>query len=63
MEIKATMETQTKGILEMENLGKGTETINASITNRIKEMEKRISDLEDTIEETKRKKILNLKNF
>ena len=32
----------------MENLMKGTETINISIPNRIQEMEGRISETEDT---------------
>ena len=35
----------------MENLGKGTGTTDASITNRIQEMEERISGVKDTIEE------------
>ena len=35
----------------MENLGKRTGTTEASITNRIQEIEERISDTEDTIEE------------
>ena len=34
----------------MENLGKRTETTESSITNRIQEMEERISESEDTIE-------------
>ena len=36
----------------MENLGKWTGTTDANITNRIQEMEERISGIEDTIEET-----------
>ena len=43
--------TQTKGKLDMENLGKWTRTTETSITNRIQETEERISDVEDTIEE------------
>ena len=43
--------TQTKGRLDMENLGKQTGTTKTSITNRIQEIEERISDAEDTIEE------------
>ena len=35
----------------MENLGKRTGTAEVSITNRIQEMEERISGIEDTIEE------------
>ena len=38
-------------MLEVENLGKRTGTTDASITNRIQEMEERISDIEDTVEE------------
>ena len=34
----------------MENLGKRTETSETSITNRIQEIEERITDSEDTIE-------------
>ena len=37
--------------LEMENLGKQTGITDASITNRIQEIEERISGVEDTIEE------------
>jgi len=36
----------------MENLGKETGTINASITSRIQEMEGIISGIEETIERT-----------
>jgi hypothetical protein len=35
---EAIKKTQTKGILMMENQGKKTETADASIINRIKEM-------------------------
>ena len=35
----------------MENLGKQTGTTDASITNRIQEMEERISGIEDMLEE------------
>ena len=42
--------TQTKNRLDMENLGKRTETTESSITNRIQEIEERISDSEDAIE-------------
>ena len=37
--------------LEMENLGKRSEITDVSITNRIQEMEERISGVEDTVEE------------
>ena len=36
--------------MERENLGKRSGVIDASITNRIKEIEERISDAEDTTE-------------
>ena len=48
-EMKAMKKTQTENLLDMENLGKQTETTESSITNRIQEIE-RISDSEDTIE-------------
>jgi hypothetical protein len=59
--------TQSKATLEIETLGKKSGTIDASISNRIQEMEERISGAEDSIENigttikenTKRKKILN----
>ena len=38
--------TQTEGRLDMENLGKQTGTTEKSTTNRIQEMEERISDTE-----------------
>ena len=43
--------TQTERWLDMENLGKRTGTTETSITNRIQEIEERISGIEDTIEE------------
>ena len=49
-EIKAIKKTQTEGILEMENLGKRMGTTETSTTNRIQEMDKKISGVEDTIE-------------
>ena len=49
-EMEAMKKTQTEGRLDMENLGKQTETSGTSITNRIQEIEERISDYEDTIE-------------
>lgn len=49
--IEAIKKTETGRILEMENLGKitGQQTTDASITNRIEEMEVRISGTEDYI--------------
>ena len=50
MEIEAIKKTQTQAILEMENLGKRIGTTDTSITNRIRDMEERISSVEDIIE-------------
>ena len=49
-EIETIKKTQTKGILDTESLIKGMGATEASITNRIQEMEERILDVEDTIE-------------
>ena len=59
METKAIKETQYEGVLEMENLVKRTAT-----TNRIQEVEERISGWENTIEEIDMsvKEMLNLKH-
>jgi hypothetical protein len=51
MEIEAIKKTETEAILEMENLGKRTGTTDTRITNRISEIEYRISGREDMIEE------------
>jgi predicted nucleic acid-binding Zn-ribbon protein len=69
-EIDTIKKTQSEATLEIENLGKKSGTIDASISNRIQEMEKRISGAEDSIEKigttikenTKCKKILT-QNF
>lgn len=42
MEIDITNKIQTKAILEIQNIGKRTETTDASIANTIQEMEERI---------------------
>jgi chromosome segregation ATPase len=49
VEVETIKQTQRMAILEIENLGKKTGAINASITNRIQEIEERISGAEDTI--------------
>ena len=51
--------------LEMENLGKRSGITDGSDTNRIQEIEERISGIEDTIEETTQqsKKMKNAKSF
>jgi uncharacterized coiled-coil protein SlyX len=50
MEIETIKKSQRETTLEIENLGKRPGDIDASITNRIKEIEERISGTEDTIE-------------
>ena len=51
LELETVKKTQTKEILEMKYLGKKTGATDASITNRIQEMEERVSGIEDMIEE------------
>ena len=51
MEVETIKKRQMETNLEMENLGKRSEIIDVSITNRIQETEERISGVEDTIEE------------
>ena len=46
----AIKKTQSEATLEIETLGKKSGTIDSSISNRIQEMEERISDAEDSIE-------------
>jgi chromosome segregation ATPase len=66
MEVETIKKTQRKTTLKIETLGKKSGTIDASISNRIQEMEERISGAEDSIqnmettikENTKCKKIL-----
>ena len=50
MEVETIKKSQSETTLEIENLEKKSGAIDASITNRIKEMEKKISGTEDTIE-------------
>ena len=50
MEVETIKKTQRETTLEIETLGKKSETIDASIINRIQEMEGRISGAEDSIE-------------
>jgi prefoldin subunit 5 len=50
MEIETIKKSQRETTLELENLGKRRGAIDASITNRIQEIEERISGAEDTIE-------------
>jgi predicted nucleic acid-binding Zn-ribbon protein len=50
MEIESIKKSQRDTTLEIENLGKKSGVIDASITNRIQEIQERISGAEDTIE-------------
>jgi chromosome segregation ATPase len=49
-EVDTIKKTQSEAMLEIKNLGKKSGTIDASISNRIQEMEERISGGEDSIE-------------
>ena len=49
-EVDTIKKTQNKATLEIETLGKRSGTIDGSISNRIQEMEERISGAEDSIE-------------
>ena len=62
-EVDTIKKTQSEATLEIENLGKKSGTIDASISNRIQEMEERISGAEDSIENicTTIKKMQNAK--
>jgi hypothetical protein len=50
MEVETMKKTQRQTTLEIENLGKKPRTIDACISNSIQEMEERISDSEDSLE-------------
>jgi hypothetical protein len=49
-EVDTIKKTQNEATLETETLGKKSGTIDASISNRIQEMEERITGAEDSIE-------------
>ena len=51
-EVDTIRKTQSEETLEIETLGKKSGTIDSSISNRIQEMEERISGAEDSIENT-----------
>ena len=51
MEVETIKKSQMVAILEMENLGKRSGTEYASITNRIQDIEERISRVEHTLED------------
>jgi tetrahydromethanopterin S-methyltransferase subunit B len=50
LEIETIKKIYMEASLEMDNIGKRSEATDTSITNRIQEIEERISGLEDTIE-------------
>ena len=50
MEVETIKKSARETTLEIENLGKKWEAIDASITNRIQDIEERISGAEDSIE-------------
>jgi predicted nucleic acid-binding Zn-ribbon protein len=49
-EIDTIKKTQSEAMLEIETIGKKSGTIDASFSNRIQEMEERISEADDSIE-------------
>jgi uncharacterized coiled-coil protein SlyX len=51
MEIETIKKSERETILEIENLGKRSRVTDTSITNRIQEIEERISGAENTIED------------
>jgi uncharacterized coiled-coil protein SlyX len=62
-EVDAIKKTQSEAILEIESLGKKSGTIDVSISNRMQEVEERISGAEHSIENisTTIKKMQNAK--
>jgi methyl-accepting chemotaxis protein len=50
LEVETIKKTQRETTLELENLGKKSGIIDSSISNKIQEMEERISGAEDSIE-------------
>ena len=50
MEVETIKKSQKETILQIENLGKSPGAIDASISNRMQEIEERISGADDTIE-------------
>jgi predicted nucleic acid-binding Zn-ribbon protein len=51
MEIETIKKSQVEASLEMKNLRRRSRATDASITNRIQEIEERISGIDDTIED------------
>jgi len=62
MGIETLKKTQREIALEMENIGKRTGVTDTSITNRIQEIEERISVVEGTIEDADTKGKENIQN-
>ena len=56
VEVLTIKKTQRETNLDIETLGKKSENIDVSISNRIQEMEERIFGAEDSIETIKKKK-------
>jgi predicted nucleic acid-binding Zn-ribbon protein len=50
MEVDTIKKTQSETTMEIETVGKKAGTIDVSISNKIQEMEERISDTEDSIQ-------------
>jgi predicted nucleic acid-binding Zn-ribbon protein len=65
VEVETIKKSQGETTLEIENLGKKSGAIDARITNRIQEIEERISGAEDTIEniDTAVKESAKIKNL
>ncbi|MGE9715022.1 RBD-like domain-containing protein, partial [Escherichia coli] len=61
-ELETIKKTQNEAMMEVEKLSKQSGTTDASITNRIQEMEDRISDAEDKLEEINSSSKENLKS-
>ena len=60
MEIESVKETQIEGNLEMKNWGSWTRDSEASLSNRIQEVEEKTSGIEDKMEEIETsQKVLN----
>ena len=62
MEIETIKKSQRETTLEIENLGKRSRVIDASITKRIQEIEERISGTEDTKETTLTQQLKKMQN-
>ena len=63
MEIETIKKSQRETTLEIENLGKRSGVINASITNRIPDIKERISGAEDNIENIQWEKTQNFQQM